>query len=280
MTATSLHFDPESLAAFAEGRLNAATRDAVIAHLDGCDECMNDVALVMSTAAAESERQRFGKPRWLLAIAAAIVLAVALPAVWHVVQHGSPTDELVALAPRSARIVEPRLTGGFPWAGYHGPVRASGDSFDAERLKLGGAAGELIERADRDHSAEAQHAAGVAMVLVDKPDEAIARLESAARGSHDAKTWSDLAAARYAAAAQFRRPSLDREALTASDEALRIDARLPEALFNRALILENMGLSSEARTAWQRYLDVDPGSQWASEARSHLAELPATPRRP
>lgn len=274
MTGTSLHFDPETLAAFAEGRLNAARRDAVITHIDGCDDCMNDVSLVMQTAGAESERQRFGTPRWLLAIAAAIVLAVALPAVWHIVRHGSSTDELVALAPRSARIVEPRLAG-FPWAGYHGPVRAAGGSTDAERLKLGGAAGELIERAERDRSAEAQHAAGVAMVLVDKPDEAIARLESAARTSHDAKTWSDLAAARYAAAVQFRRPSLYPEALAAADNALRIDARLPEALFNRALIVENMGLTSEARKAWQRYLEVDPGSPWANEARAHLAELPA-----
>src|SRR5258706_9394742 len=114
------------------------------------------------------------------------------------------------------------------------------------------------------------------MVLVDKPDEAIAQLESVARTSHDPKTWSDLAAARYAAAVQFRRPSLYPEALAASDDALRIDAGRPEALFNRALILENMGLTSEARKAWQRYLDVDPGSQWATEARSHLAELPAT----
>jgi len=276
MTGTSQHFDPETLAAFAEGRLNAANRDAVIAHIDGCDDCMSDVALAMPAAGAEAERKRFGRPTWLLAVAAAIVLAVALPAVWHLARRGSPTDELVALAPRSARIVEPRLTGGFPWAGYHGPVRASGGSTDAERLRLGGAAGELIEKAERDHSADAQHAAGVAMVLVDKPDEAIAKLETAARTSHDAKTWSDLAAARYVAAVQFRRPSLYPEALAASDDALRIDARLPEALFNRALILENMGLVSEARKAWQRYLDVDPGSQWANEARSHLAELPAT----
>jgi tetratricopeptide (TPR) repeat protein len=153
---------------------------------------------------------------------------------------------------------------------------AGGSATDAERLKLGGAAGELMQRAEHDSSAGAQHAAGIALVLVEKPDEAIAKLESAARASHDAKSWSDLAAARYAAAVQFRRPSLYPEALAASDDALRIDARLPEALFNRALILENMGLISEARKAWQHYLEVDPGSPWANEARTHLAELTAT----
>jgi len=276
MSSLSPHVDPETLAAFAEGRLDAAKRDAVVAHIDQCQGCMDDVALVMSSATAESERRRFRKNNWFFALAAALVLAVALPFAWHMT-HASATDELVSLSPRSARIVEPRLTGGFPWVAYHGPMRAAGGSVtDAERLKLGGAAGELIQRAEHDPNADAQHAAGVALVLVEKPDDAIAKLESAASTSHDAKAWSDLAAARYAAAVQFRRPSLYPEALAASDDALRIDPKLPEALFNRALILENMGLISEARKAWQRYLEVDPGSQWANEARDHLAKLPAT----
>ena len=277
MSSMSTHIDPETLAAFAEGRLDAAKRDAVVAHIDRCEDCMDDATLVMSSATAESERRRFGRPSWLLALAAALVLAFALPFAWRLTRHHSATDELVSLSPRSSRIVEPRLTGGFPWAAYHGPMRAAGGSItDTERLKLGGAAGELMQRAEHDPSADAQHAAGVAMVLVDKPDEAIAKLESAARESHDAKSWSDLAAARYAAAVQFRRPSLYPEALAASDDALRIDAKLPEALFNRALILENMGLISEARKAWQRYLEIDPGSPWADEARDHLVKLPTT----
>jgi len=277
MSSMSPHVDPETIAAFAEGRLDAAKRDSVIAHIDRCEDCLEDVALVMPSAAVESQRRRFGRPSWLLALAAALVLAVALPFAWHFLRHGSATDELVSLSPRSARIVEPRLTGGFPWAAYHGSMRAAGGSAtDTERLKLGGAAGDLMQRAEHDPSAEAQHAAGVALVLVEKPEDAIAKLESAASASHDAKSWSDLAAARYAAAVQFRRPSLYPEALAAADDALRIDAKLPEALFNRALILETMGLISEARKAWQRYLEVDPGSQWANEARDHLAKLPAT----
>ncbi|HXH37239.1 MAG TPA: zf-HC2 domain-containing protein [Thermoanaerobaculia bacterium] len=276
MISQSQHLDPETLAAFAEGRLAGKTRDAVIAHLDGCEECLNDVALVMPSAVAESEKRRFSRPVWLVALAAAVVLTVALPAVRNALRRGSPIDELVTLAPRSARIVEPRLTGGFAWAGYHGPMRAAEGAANTEQMKLGGAAGALIERAEHDPAPNAQHAAGVALVLVEKPEEAIARLETAAHASHDATIWSDLAAARYAAAVQLRRPSLYPEALAASDNALRIDARLPEALFNRALILENMGLTSESRRAWQRYLEVDPRSPWANEARAHLAEPPAT----
>jgi hypothetical protein len=276
MRSPSQHLDPETLAAFAEGKLDGATRNEVIAHLDQCEECLTDVALVMPSAGAESEKRRFLRPTWIIAIAAVVVLAVALPALRQAIRPKSPTDTLVALVPRSARLVEPRLTGGFPWAGYHGPMRATGSTADAQQLRLGGAAGELIERADHDQSAEAQHAAGIAMVLVEKPDEAIAKLETAARTSHDAKSWSDLAAARYATASKLGRASLYPEALAAADAALRIDPNLPEALFNRALILERLGLTDEAKRAWQRYLEADSSSDWATEARSRLAQLPAT----
>jgi CHAT domain-containing protein/Flp pilus assembly protein TadD len=275
MSATSYHVDPETLASFAEGQLDAQVRSAVIEHLDVCEECMNDVALVMANASQPSEAGRFSRRTWLLAIAAALVLALALPAIWHARQR-SPIDGLIALAPRSARVVEPRLTGGFEWAGYHGPMRASGGTADAQQLRLGGAAGDLIERAEHDRSAEAQHAAGVAMVLVEKPEEAVPKLESAARVSNDAKIWSDLAAARYAAASQLGRTSNYPTALAAADTALRADPKLPEALFNRALILERLGLSNEARRAWERYLEVDPSSPWAIEAREHLTGIPVT----
>ena len=43
-------------------------------------------------------------------------------------------------------------------------------------------------------------------------------------------SWSDLAAARYAAALQLKRPSLLPEALAAADRALRIDPKSAEAI--------------------------------------------------
>jgi CHAT domain-containing protein/tetratricopeptide (TPR) repeat protein len=220
-----------------------------------------------------SGRRARSDPRWWLgAVAAAVLIAViAFPLLKR---RNDPIARLIALAPASSRIVEPRLSGGFAWAPYRGPMRSTDSAADAERLKLGGAAGDAIARAQRDRGAEAQHAAGVAMLLVEKPEMAAARLEPSARASHDAKTWSDLAAARYAAAVQLGQPSLLPRALAAADEALRIDERLPEALFNRALILERMGLALEARRAWKRYLEADPTSPWAAEARTRLAALP------
>src|SRR5207253_9868509 len=116
---------------------------------------------------------------WLAAVAAAVVIALLVPMVGRF--HRSPIDHLVDATPRSARVVEPRLAGGFGWAPYHGSQRAIGAaSSDPERMKLTGVAGELIERTQRDASAQAQHDAGVAMLLTQNPEEAIARLEKAA----------------------------------------------------------------------------------------------------
>jgi CHAT domain-containing protein/tetratricopeptide (TPR) repeat protein len=269
---------PETLAAFAEGRLRGAEAAAVVEHLDTCEECSRDAALAMR--AAEEENVHVVRPRrwstWIASIAAAVVIALLLPVIWQS-SHRSPVGRLVALSSKSARIVEPRLSGGFAWSPYRGSQRASGAPVsDPERMKLAGAAGELVERAQHDSTAGAQHDAGLAMVLTQNPVEGIARLEKAAKEAPTAQTWSDLAAARYAAASDLGRAALYPQALAAADAALKLDPHLPEALFNRALIVERMGLVDEARAAWTRYLAADPSSKWADEARSHLAELPAT----
>jgi CHAT domain-containing protein len=266
---------PETLAAFAEGRLNGSERAAVVAHLDECETCTGDVALGMR--AVEEEGTNVVRPRrwmpWLAAVAAAVVIVLSIPAVLQL--RRSPIDRLVDAAPRTARGVEPRLTGGFGWAPYHGSERSTVNrSSDPAQMKLAGAAGEVVERAQNDPGAEAQHDAGVAMLLTRNAEEAIARLERAAATAPSARTWNDLAAARYAAASDLGRPALYPQALAAADRALQLDKDLPEALFNRALVLERLGLADAAREAWSRYLEVDPSSKWAEEARTHLAELP------
>ena len=263
----------DTLAAFVDGHLDPKTRTAVLEHIETCSDCM--AAVLSANRQRDEARVPASRPWWLAAAAAVLIAAIAVPLLLH---RRDPVAQLVALAPRSARVVEPRLAGGFPWAEYSGAERATKSSEDATQMKLGGAAGELLERADREHDAESQHAAGVAMVLMQRPADAIARLETAATNSNDAKRWNDLAAARYAAASQLGRASLYPSALAAADTALRIDPKLPEARFNRALILERLGLGDDARRAWESYLEVDASSQWAAEARAHLAALPRSTR--
>jgi hypothetical protein len=201
-------------------------------------------------------------------------MAAALPILRR---DRGPIARLVSLAPASARVVEARLTGGFAWAPYRGANRG-GDTTDAARLRLAGAAGDLVDRADHDGSVESRHAAGVALLLVQEPVDAITRLEAQAHDSKDAKVWSDLAAARLAASSQLGRASLLPTALAAADKALQIQPGLPEGLFNRALILEHLGLLADAKSAWQAYLLNDPQSEWAEEARSRARQLPPSMR--
>lgn len=266
--------DPQLLAAFAERRLKRAEMPPVLAHLERCPACMSTLHAAMELQEGEPQHQR-PLQWWAIAAAAVVVLAISAVIVQRV-RDSDPATRLVRLAPRAARSVEARLSGDFTWAPYHGPMRGTEIS-SAERMKLIGAAGELVERADAQGSAASQHAAGVGLVLIEKPEDAIARLRSAAeRSPSDAATWSDLAAAEYATALQERRASLYPLALAHADAALRIDAKRPEALFNRALILERLGLIDAAREAWNRYLAADPSSRWADEARAHLGRLPVS----
>jgi CHAT domain len=266
--------EAETLAAFAEGNLKRREIPDLLAHLDVCPIC---------TAALEGANQRLAsqtrsRPLWL-ASAAAVFLLVAGVSGWWLRDRWlpAPTSRLVALAPRDGRTVETRLTGGFVWAPYRGPMRASESQGDAGQYKLAGEVGELLEKAERDPSPRTQQAAGAGLVLVARARDAAARLRAAAaKEPSNAKIWNDAGAAEYAAALHANEPSRYAEALAALDRALALEPELAEALFNRALTLERLGLTSAAREAWKRYLRIDATSAWAAEARNHLQRLPST----
>ncbi len=267
---------PQTLARLAEGRLPRGQMPAVLAHLETCADCTAALETANDVLGDESKGAvRHLRPAWWIALAAAVVIVVTVTVVLRV-RREDGIARLVALAPHTERLVEPRLSGGFAWARYQGPDRAAGNDDSVQKMKLSGAAGEARERAQHDDSAAAQHAAGVAMLLVDHPDAAVKSLTLAVeRAPLDAASWSDLAAAQYAAAVRLRRASLYPEALASADHALRIDSARAEALFNRALILQRMGLREEARAAWQRFLVVDPSSEWSAEAQRSAKEIPA-----
>jgi tetratricopeptide (TPR) repeat protein len=270
--------DPETLAALAEGRLSRQEMATMAEHIANCKDCIAALEALNETIATRPAVQLRSHRAWWLAAAAAVVIGVIAIGVYRTAfREASSMARLIELTPRSARPVEARLSGGFPWATYRGPMRANDGDADPQRMRLIGTAGEIVAAADRDPSAGAQQAAGVALVIVDKPQQAIDRLRAAVDASPNAAAaWSDLAAAQYSAALRSTRPSLLPEALASVDRALRIDPKLAEARFNRALILERLGLTQQARAAWQRYLELDPGSQWAVEARERLAKLEAT----
>lgn len=270
------HPDDERIALFAEGRLPRQQAAEILDHLAGCDPCLRAVR-----GANESRLERvaaagpaMGVRLWLAA-AAMIALVLAGLVILQARRAGTPMQRLVALAPRDARGIEPRLSGGFPWAPYRGPMRATDGA--ARNYRLIGAAGEILDDAERSQSTEMQQAAGDALVFLDRPQDAVPKLRTAAeREPSNAALWNDLGSADYAAAMRFDQPSRLPEALAAFDRALSIDPRRAEVLFNRALTLQRLGLHVAAREAWQRYLAIDGTSSWADEARNHLRTLPSS----
>jgi CHAT domain-containing protein len=113
----------------------------------------------------------------------------------------------------------------------------------------------------------------LAKLILGHTREALSGLSATAQATNAAGAWSDVAAAYFIAAIQYDSPDLFASALSSCDRALEVAPRAPEPRFNRALILERLGLREDAREAWDRYLDVDATTGWAAEAREHLERL-------
>ncbi|HET8773304.1 MAG TPA: hypothetical protein VFP80_05915 [Thermoanaerobaculia bacterium] len=160
--------DEETLAAFADGRLKRSEMPAVLEHLRTCRRCMSALETANEILGAKEARPF----RWWWAGAAAAVIAAVLFAVPLLRRDDSLLARIVKLAPEGARPVETRLTA-FPWAPYRGPMRAGDPAEDARRLQLAGAAGDAVARANADPAAGAQWTAGIALLLVDLPENAL-----------------------------------------------------------------------------------------------------------
>jgi CHAT domain-containing protein len=112
-------------------------------------------------------------------------------------------------------------------------------------------------------------------------DRSISYLEMVTRTSPPyPSVLVDLSAAHMARAARWTDPRELLVALDVVERALELDPEHVPARFNHALLLEQLALDAKAREAWIRYLELDPSSRWADEARQRLDELgPGGPRK-
>ncbi|MGZ5444847.1 MAG: CHAT domain-containing protein [Thermoanaerobaculia bacterium] len=277
------------MAAFLEGTLAPGEIAEVVAHLRDCADCRT-----VTGEAARFEEEETGQvpaavrpvhrplagpggppedqpasgrrsigtwPVWAAAAAVAVVASIPL------LRPSSPIDVLIEASPREYRRVDGRLSG-FPWAPLQGGPRGA----SAEH-ELQGAAHEVLGRTIDDEAVDARHAAGVANLLIDQTEASLNALALAAGDSKDAGVWNDLAAARYTVAVREDRTALLSSALVAVNRAIELDPKRVDATFNRALILEELGLRDAARREWRRYLELDASSDWSNEARDHLRAL-------
>jgi CHAT domain-containing protein len=262
-------------------------------HYFGCERCWGEVKGATEIRAVlrkhrnevEAIRPRPSlsyriAPRWML-VAAAVVSAVLVAGILiRRETRGSKDGSVVPMSDLAAAVgaqrpVEGRLSGGFTWAEYsrkRGPSRLPLAATSHELLE---AAAKIKKEAEENPGPEADAALGVTHLIFGEVKEAVDRLEKATAASDKSgQALSDLAAAYLELAERGDSPEAAMKALSVAERAIEVDPSLAEAYFNRAVALEKLGLPEEARAAWEKYLEKDPHSSWAQEARRRMSELP------
>jgi CHAT domain-containing protein len=280
--------DANVLAAYLDGQLDRTTSAALEAHLASCEECGELLTEVLSVREAVAPQVPVPDDaadttgRWTRrvvsggAVAAAIVAALVLPEVAGRSRDHKLADLAVAAGARWP--VEGRLTGGIPHSSLNAPLAGGQGGAVGDPVRVQFVAGKIREDLDARGTPERFHSFGLSQLLLGRLDAASVALTAAAREQpHNAAYQSDAAALYLERArAGLHLDDLPR-ALAAAERARIADPSLLEGAFNRALALERMSLRTQARQAWLEYLGRDSASDWAGEARRHLASLQTPP---
>lgn len=264
MTLLLAHPKAEDLGQFVEGTLIESARAAIVQHVADCDECR----ILVVDAAEFSEPAKSESHSWWMQIAASLILVAVIGGFSfnHFRDPLAKVKEAYGKVPN--RPLEARLSG-FPYVSRH-VTRGRADESDPLLNIMKGQAVEATELPGDD--AKTLDARGVGHLLAGSAEDAVAQLQAAVnRDPNNVKYQNDLAAA-LIAAGDSNRPPLD-HALAVCDQALRIDPKSAEALFNRAVALERLERTSDAIAAYDHYLTLDSASSWAIEAKSHRDRL-------
>jgi CHAT domain-containing protein len=183
------------------------------------------------------------------------------------------------------RLSEGRAHGGFA----HRPLRDQSKARQIHKPESSGVPSVMLALRDfiaRHPGKESARAMAAANLATGRSASAIVELEDLLRDgsdapipdlierSTDAALLSDLACAYLMRATQ---PDDVLVAAAAVRRAHTVDPTSADVAWNRALVIERLGLLTEARNAWNAYLRVDATSGWADEARARLAALDITP---
>lgn len=282
--------DAETLSAFVAGRLDQLARARMEAHLADCEACYEafvgtviiDSAVPLQDSVSEVARAHSKGSRRLwfafAGIAAGVLVSGAVGRWWLDPQRQvSAAVAALARAERTDRFSEGRLSLDEQWSqppsARRGPGLAAEPSLAVREAVL------AIERASASLSSpEALHALGLAHLADGQLDVGIREFQEALTLSPPDRAVairSDLAAGLLDRSRTHAEPADAARALDSADVALRASASYLPALFNRAAALEILGPRALAIAAWETYLRVDGGSEWADEARRRLVALQA-----
>jgi CHAT domain-containing protein len=224
---------------------------------------------------------RLAVPR--LAMAGAFLLAIVAAGSWVVIHRininnatrsqPAAAGKLLARAYTEKRTLELRIAGAdyAPLRVSRGPA-ASFTSRPEPLLKAEALIASQLESHPSDPSwlqAKAQ-----ADVLEGKYDAAVEALRRALElEPHSPALLTDLATAYFQRAQQEDRKDDLGAAYEYLSQALRLHPDDPVALYNRAIVAEHQFLFHQALDDWDRYLKVDPRSDWTGEAREAADRL-------
>ncbi|MCI0488796.1 MAG: CHAT domain-containing protein [Blastocatellia bacterium] len=168
------------------------------------------------------------------------------------------------------RTIEPRLSGGFQ-AGKYIPGQDGLNEIDTDRLDE--ARGLILKAASDGKDLEAQFALGKLRLIEGRTQEAINPLRAALAG------MPDSAEARNDLGVGLLLLGEGEEALGHFDEALKLDAEMAEASFNRGLCCKHLLLIGAARAEFGRTEQIERDQEWLSEVKRQL-EAVAQPQVP
>ena len=235
-------------------------------------------ATVVKSSPRPSWFQTIMAPQWRAATAAVLLLVAGI-GVWRIFFWRSDVDKgLLALneAYQAQRPIEARVTDleYAPFSVTRGTVAVNSRAVDRSAALLQSAVAD-------DSSAEALHALGRFYLLQKEFDKAIAEFEEAIKKApNDAQLHSDLGAALLEKGKLERSQDQSGRSVTTLasslehlNRALQLDDSLLAARFNRALVFEQQQLMPQALEDWQKYVSLDPNSQWGGEARDKIEEI-------
>jgi tetratricopeptide (TPR) repeat protein len=266
----------QSFLCTAEGREQVnLTRDLINYSSSG-----KGVAAAPGEARQTASRRRFFGPG-LVAAASILLVASAGFVAWRLLAPDSKVEQGIAAlkrAYRDARPLEARVS-----ALDYAPmiVQRGDDSQGVDANARNQADILLLDAASNDPGPESHHALGLAYLTKKDFDRAIAEFEKALAADPDnARAHSDLGAALLEKGKADRlgdEPGRSLEEFARSlehlNKAIELDASLLEPLFNRAHLYQEMKLPQQAEEDWKAYLEKDPNSDWADEARRNLEAL-------
>jgi CHAT domain-containing protein len=193
---------------------------------------------------------------------------------WKTYQHERLNSESALAQLGGIPGCEARFTGGFPPSSSNdavGKPTAIPPAVSGETVRL---VRRIARKVERDRTPRGLADAAVLRLLLGRRDDALKQLRRAAESAPaDADLMNDLLAAYLASYEVSHKPSELIAGLEIAERTRALHGAPAEALFNRALATEGLFLHEQARLSWARYLNADPNSLWADEARFHLARL-------